>query len=219
MNSIRRLVIVNVLLLVVLVGGGFAGYYFYNQSTTYLSTDNAKIDGQSVSIASAAAGKLVDWNGEVGKHYAAGDRVGVVEVPNGPGGKPIDVDVTAPQDVTLVQQSAVKNAFVGAGMPLAYSFDLDHLWVTANVKETDINDVKVNQDVDVYMDAYPGTTLKGHVEKIGLATANTFSLLPTSNTTGNYTKVTQVLPVTIALDGYKGLDLAPGMNVTVRIHK
>jgi multidrug resistance efflux pump len=217
--NMRRLVIVNVLLLLVLVGGGFAGYYFYNQSTTYLSTDNAKIDGQSVSIAPPAGGKLLDWNGQIGKRYAAGDRVGVVEVPNGPGGKPIDVDVTAPSDVTIVQQSAVKNSFVAAGMPLAYSFDLDHLWVTANIKETDINDVKVNQDVDIYVDAFPGTTLKGKVEKVGLATANTFSLLPSSNNTGNYTKVTQVLPVTVSLDGYKGLDLAPGMNVTVRIHK
>ncbi|MBL0389190.1 HlyD family efflux transporter periplasmic adaptor subunit [Tumebacillus sp. ITR2] len=219
MNSMRRLVIVNVLLLVVLIGGGFAGYYFYNQSVTYLSTDNAKIDGQSVSIAPPTAGKLVDWNGEVGKSYAAGDRVGVVETMNAATGKPMDVDVVAPQNVTIVQQTAVKNSFVGAGLPLAYSFDMDHLWVTANIKETDINDVKTGQEVDIDVDAYPGTTLKGKVEKIGLATANTFSLLPSSNTTGNYTKVTQVLPVTVSLDGYKGLDLAPGMNVTVRIHK
>lgn len=218
MNSFRRLIIVNILILVVLIGGGFAGYYFYNQSVTYLSTDNAKIDGQAITIAATTGGKLTDWNGDVGKHYASGDRIGTIETA-GPNGKPMDVDITAPQNVTIVQQSAVKNSFVAAGTPLGYSFDLDHLWVTANVKETDINDVKVGQDVDVYVDAYPGNTLKGKVEKVGLATANTFSLLPSSNSTGNYTKVTQVLPVTVSLDGYKGLDLAPGMNVTVRIHK
>ncbi|MBL0387115.1 HlyD family efflux transporter periplasmic adaptor subunit [Tumebacillus sp. ITR2] len=212
-QSFRRIIILNIVLLIVLVGGGFAGYYFYNQSVNYLSTDNAKVDGQSVSIAPPVAGKLVEWNGELGKSYSAGEKIGAVETAQG------RVDITVPESVTIVTQSAVKNSFVAAGMPLAYAFNLDQLHVTANVKETDINDVKAGQEVDVYVDAYNGTTLKGKVSTVGLATANTFSLLPSSNTTGNYTKVTQVIPVTITLDGYKGLDLAPGMNTTVRIHK
>ncbi|KEO81174.1 hypothetical protein EL26_22215 [Tumebacillus flagellatus] len=207
------MIILNIVLLIVLIGGGFAGYYFYNQSVSYLSTDNAKIDGQSISIAPPASGKLVEWNGEIGKTYAAGQKIGTVETAQGA------VDITVPAAATLVAQSAVKNSFVAAGMPLGYAFDMNHLRVTANVKETDINDVKAGQDVDIYVDAFNGTTLKGKVTTIGLATANTFSLLPTSNATGNYTKVTQVIPVTIAIDEYKGLELAPGMNTTVRIHK
>jgi multidrug resistance efflux pump len=212
-TNFRRMILINVLIVVVLVAGGFAGYYFYNQSVTYLSTDNAKIDGQAVTIAPPVAGKLVEWNGEVGKSYSAGDKIGAVETAQG------KVDITVPDTVTLVTSNAVKNAFVGAGSPLAYAFNLEHLRVTANIKETDLDDVEAGQTVDVYVDAYEGTTLTGKVSTVGLTTANTFSLLPASNTTGNFTKVTQVIPVTVTLDGYKGLELAPGMNVTVRIHK
>ncbi|MCB6949711.1 HlyD family secretion protein, partial [Roseburia faecis] len=53
----------------------------------------------------------------------------------------------------------------------------------------------------------------------GKATASTFSLMPTDRSSGNYTKETQVIPVKVKLDSYGGLDLVPGMNVTVRIHK
>lgn len=235
MNNFRRILAVNILVLVLLVGGGLATWYFLNQQAKYLSTDNAKIDGQQVTIAATVAGKLVDWTGEIGKTYHAGDKVGSIQTapqapsaaaqgptasgarPAGPG--PVQIDVTVPITATIVQENAVKNSVVAPGTPLAHAYDLDHLWVTANIKETNINDVKVGQDVDVYIDAYPDSVLKGKVDKIGLATSGTFSLLPSSNATGNYTKVTQVIPVTVSLEGYKGLTLIPGMNVTVRIHK
>jgi multidrug resistance efflux pump len=95
---------------------------------------------------------------------------------------------------------------------------MNNLVVTANIDETKIQDVKVGDVVDVYVDAFPGTTLNGNVKSIGLATASTFSLLPTSNTNANFTKVTQVIPVTIKLNNIPG-GLVPGMNVSVRIHK
>lgn len=228
MNSFRRLLAINIIVLLVLVGGGFTGWYFLSQADKYLSTDNAKVDGQPITIAAVSSGQLTEWNGELGKSFNSGDKIGTIQTPAAPaagaavpaaatGGK--GVDITLPSNATIVQQNAVKNSFVAAGTPLAHAYDLDHLWVTANIKETDINDIKVGQQADVYVDAFNGTTLTGKVDKIGLATANTFSLLPSSNASGNYTKVTQVIPVTIHLDGYKGLSLMPGMNVTVRIHK
>jgi len=57
------------------------------------------------------------------------------------------------------------------------------------------------------------------LQSIGLATAGTFSLLPSDNASGNYTKEVQVIPVKVSIENYGGLDLVPGMNVTVRIHK
>lgn len=227
MNS-ARLLVINILIFLLLIGGGAAAWYFLNQSQNYLSTDNAKVVGQQITIAATTAGQLTDWTGEVGKTYQAGDRIGTIQagggtsavaaVPSAPSGSP-RVDLTLPTSATVVQQNAVKNSFVAPGTPLAYAYDLDHLWVTANIGETNINDVKTGQTVDVYVDAYPGTTLTGKVDSIGLATSGTFSMLPTSNATGNYTKVEQVIPVKISLDGYRGLRLMPGMNATVRIHK
>jgi multidrug resistance efflux pump len=209
----RRLITLNIIVLILLVAGGFAAYYYVNEATNYIKTDNAHVDGQQIVIASPVSGKLTNWSADIGKNFRKDDKVG--EVSDGEH----TISVTAPQNVTIVQQSAVANSFVAAGTALARGYDLDDLWVTANINETDIEDVKVGQDVDIYVDAYPDRKFTGTVQKLGYATANTFSLLPSSNNTGNYTKVTQVVPVTISIDNYSGAGLVPGMNVTVRIHK
>ncbi|MDM5156741.1 HlyD family efflux transporter periplasmic adaptor subunit [Bacillus sp. DX1.1] len=217
MNQFRRMVIINIITLIVLVGGGIAGYYYYNQAENYLKTDNAKIDGKVISIASPVAGKLTDWKAEVGKNYNENDKLGSVSVASQNGEQ--TMDVTIPHDATVVQSNATINSYIAAGSPLAYAYDMNDLWVTANIEETDVDDVQKGQEVDVYVDAYPDTTLTGKVEQVGLTTANTFSMLPSSNATANYTKVTQVVPVKVSLDHSKSVNVVPGMNVTVRIHK
>jgi multidrug resistance efflux pump len=216
--STKRLLLLNIIILLVLVGGGFGGYAYYNSTVNYLSTDNAQIAGQQVTIAATASGKLTDWNGKVGSTLSKDSTVGTI-VTTDATGKPVNIDVTVPTNGTIVQNNAVQNSFVAAGTPLAVAYDLNNLWVTANIDETKINEVAVGQDVDIYVDAFPNNTLKGKVQQIGLATSGTFSLLPSSNTTGNYTKVTQVVPVKVSIDDNKGIAIVPGMNVTVRIHK
>lgn len=188
----------------------------------YLSTDNASIAGQQVSIVAPATGKLTDWDVKVGSSFAKDQQLGsIASAGAGAGAQaaPTNVPITMPTKATVVQNNVVKDSFVAAGTPLATAYDMSNLWVTANIDETKINDVATNQDVDIYVDAFPNTPLKGKVDTIGLATASTFSLLPSSNTSGNFTKVTQVVPVKITIDDTKGLNLVPGMNVTVRIHK
>ncbi|MGE6259490.1 efflux RND transporter periplasmic adaptor subunit [Heyndrickxia sporothermodurans] len=214
MNA-KRMILINVILLIILVGGGFTGYYFYNRSVTYLTTDNAQVAGQQVNIASPASGKLVDWNAKTGDTFRKNETIATVQTIGDKG--PVEMDIKAPANGTIVQSNAVKNTIVAAGSPLAITYDLTNLWVTANIEETHIDEIQVGQDVDVYVDAYPNTTLKGKVQEIGLATAGTFSLLPSNNASGNYTKETQVIPVKISIDSTR--DLVPGMNVTVRIHK
>ena len=219
MNT-RRLLLLNIVILIILVGGGFAAYSYYNNKVNYLSTDNAQIAGQQVTIYATANGKLTDWTGKIGSHFSKGDQIGtILSAGETPTSSPVEMPITLPSDGTVVQSNAVKDNFVAAGTPLAQVFDLDHLWITANIQETDIDTIEVNQDVDIYVDAFPNTSLKGKVEQIGLATAGTFSLLPSSNTSGNYTKVTQNIPVMISIEDNKGLNIVPGMNVTVRIHK
>ena len=220
MKSFQRMLLVNIIVLIILVGGGFLAYYYYNQSVNYIKTDNAAIDGQMITIASPADGKLTDWNGEVGQTFDAGETVGTVVGAPAAGSKtPATTNITFPQKATIVKQSAVKDSFVAAGTPLAQAYNMDQLWVTANVDETDIDDVEEGQKVDIYVDAFPNMTLEGKVDKIGLTTASTFSMLPSSNSSGNYTKVTQVVPIKITINDYKGLELKPGLNVTVKIHK
>jgi multidrug resistance efflux pump len=216
--STKRLLLLNIIILLILVGGGFGGYAYYNKTVNYLSTDNAQISGQQVTVAATATGKLTDWKGKAGTNFSKGSAVGTIMTTDATGA-PVKMDVTVPTDGTVVQSNAVQDSFVAAGTPLATVYDLNHLWVTANIEETKIDEVAVGQDVDIYVDAFPNTTLKGKVEQIGLATTGTFSLLPSSNTSGNYTKVTQVVPVKVSIDDNKGVAIVPGMNVTVRIHK
>ncbi|TCP19749.1 HlyD family secretion protein [Scopulibacillus darangshiensis] len=217
MSNFGRLLLVNVIVIIVLIGGGALAYYYYDQSTNFVETDNAKIDGQAISVASPAAGKLVDWDAKVGNTYDNGETVGTVAT-QGKDGKSTKMAIKMPKDATIVQNKGVKDTFVGAGTPIATAYDLNHLFVTANIQETNIDDISKGEKVDVYVDAYPDMTFSGRVEQVGLATQSTFSLMPSQNNSGNYTKVTQVIPVRVSLDNYKGVKLMPGMNVTVKVH-
>lgn len=207
-----RAVLVNVLVILLILAGAGAGIYYYNQNANYVKTDNAQVAGQPINIYAPAAGKLLRWDAKVGQAYTAGSRLGSLQAPTGL------TDITLPVSGTIVQQSAVQNGLVAAGTQLGRAYDFDNLWITANIDETRINDIKAGQSVDVYIDAFPDTVLTGKIDSIGLATAGSFSLLPTSNSNANYTKVAQVIPVVITVEGYKGLGIIPGMNASVRIH-
>jgi multidrug resistance efflux pump len=104
---------------------------------------------------------------------------------------------------------------VSPGQPVLSVVDLGKLWVTANVDEAEIKRISVGQPADVHVDAL-GKTLNGTVMAITPASAATFSLLPQNNTSGNYTKVTQRVPVKIAVD-YAGSILFPGTSAEVTI--
>jgi multidrug resistance efflux pump len=127
--------------------------------------------------------------------------------------------VRAPADGVVAVNNGVNGAFVAAGTQLAIAYNPSDVFVTARVDETDINDVRIGQAVDISVDAFPNTTLTGHVVEIKTGAAGVFSLFGQSNTTGNFQKVTQVIPVKISIDDRQNLALVPGMNVTAKIHK
>jgi membrane fusion protein, multidrug efflux system len=76
----------------------------------------------------------------------------------------------------------------------------DHVWITANFKETQVRSLLIGQPVDIHVDAYPRRTFRGRVSGFSPGTGLSESLLPPENATGNYVKVTQRLPVRIELD-------------------
>src|SRR5690606_4151307 len=106
--------------------------------------------------------------------------------------------------------------YVSAGQRIALVHDPERLWVEANVKETQIRRLKPGQPVEVTVDAYPGRTFIGRVERIGSSTTSNFALLPTPNPSGNFTKITQRVPVRIAIEQTDAV-LSPGMMVEVNI--
>lgn len=90
-------------------------------------------------------------------------------------------------------------------------------WVEANFKETDLDHMRVGQPAELWFDAYPELRLKGHVASIGAGTGSEFSLLPAQNANGNWVKVTQRVPVRIAIDEKPGRPLIAGLSTHVRI--
>ncbi len=196
--------------------GVIAAIWLYNNGRLYLSTEDAYVDGRQIVIGAPASGKVVDWSGRVGSTFSAGSTVGSIQTQMGNAAS--DVSIPVPTNATIVDRSAVNNEFVAAGTPLAYAYNMNDLWVTANINETQLHSLKLGDVVDVSVDGYPGMQLEGQVARIGLATANTFSLLPSSSSNANFTKVNQVIPVKINIQGYQGLGLIPGLSVTVRIH-
>lgn len=93
----------------------------------------------------------------------------------------------------------------------------DVSWVEANFKETDLEKMHIGQPATVEVDTYSGMNLHGRVDSIGAGTGSEFSLLPAQNATGNWVKVTQRVPVRIAIDDKPDRPLIAGFSVYVRI--
>jgi multidrug resistance efflux pump len=127
--------------------------------------------------------------------------------------------IRAPADGTVAQEKAYEGQWVAAGQNLATAYDGSGVYITARVDETDVNDTHVGAPVDIDVDAYSGITVTGVVVEIQNSSAGVFSLFPESNSSGNFQKITQVIPVKIVFTNTGGLPLAPGMNVTVHILK
>ena len=106
--------------------------------------------------------------------------------------------------------------YVQAGQWLMMMHDPGDVWVEANVKETAVGRVHVGQPASLTVDAYPDVVLSGRVLRVGNAATNQFALLPSPNPSGNFTKITQRVPVRIAIDKPEH-PLQPGLMVEVSI--
>lgn len=104
------------------------------------------------------------------------------------------------------------------GVPVLTLVAADTSFVEANFKETDLADMAVGQPADVRLDAYPGLVLRGRVASIGAGTGSEFSVLPAQNATGNWVKVTQRVPVRIAIQGKSPRELIAGLSAHVTVH-
>jgi membrane fusion protein, multidrug efflux system len=127
--------------------------------------------------------------------------------------------VTAPIAGIVSRKNVEQGQFVEAGQTLLSVADEADVWVVANFKETQLTKMRPGQDVEFEVDTYPGVTFRGKVESISGATGARFALLPPDNSTGNFVKVTQRIPVKIVLDQAPdaGHPLRPGMSVDAAV--
>jgi len=127
--------------------------------------------------------------------------------------------ITAPHDGVVTKKSVEVGQLVQPGQALLAVVPLRDVWVVANFKETQLEELEPGDPATIRADAYRGHTFRGHVESLSPATGARFSLLPPDNATGNFVKVVQRVPVKIALDEPPdpARPLRPGMSVRVSI--
>ncbi len=207
-----------------------AGYYWY-QGSRYVSTDDARVAADVVSVSPEIAGKLIEWRVKEGDRVAKDAVLGRQDLGaalTSGAMSPLTLGsvagvvaekavVKAPIAGQVILSSAVVGEFAAPGMSLAMIADTDNLSIDANIKEVDIERVKAGQAAEVSVDAFRGRVFHGRVLTVGRATTSTFSLLPAQNTGGNYTKVVQVIPIKVSLLDQGDARLMVGMSASIRI--
>ena len=230
MNNLKKLLIIlGVFILLGSVSG--LAYYIY-ESVYYFSTENAQITSDMVTLTPEMTGKIKSWDVKEGDFVKAGQVIGRQDVsslvntsamnPQTMGNSADSVvakaEIKSPIDGKVIQSNAVKGEVISPGMEVATVADTSHFYIKANIEETSILKVNTGQKVDITIDAYPGQDFQGYVESIGQATNSAFDTMPSLNTSGTYSKVTQLVEVHISLLNSEKLSLMPGMNAAVKIH-
>lgn len=130
--------------------------------------------------------------------------------------------IVAPSNGFIARKSVEVGQLAAPGVPLLGFVSSEERWVTANFKETEIEDVHIGAPVKISVDALSGRHFDGKVEAISAATGATFTLLPPDNATGNFTKVVQRIPVKIIFTGVGEDDmelLRAGLSAVVKVSK
>lgn len=209
-SRVRRIVLPIVGLLA--VAAAAIGFNIWWQDSHYVSTDNAQVSGQPVNVGAMSAGRVSSIRTVVGANVRQGDILAQVELPtavrqfqNGSpdlqflGNADQFVDVTSPINGVVIAVPGSVGSTVTQGATLVTLVDPAKLWVTANVDESKVSRLKIGQPAEVHVDAL-NQDIQGALTELTPATASTFSLLPQSNTSTNFTKVGQVVPIRIGLD-------------------
>ncbi|HTP85162.1 MAG TPA: HlyD family secretion protein [Alphaproteobacteria bacterium] len=126
--------------------------------------------------------------------------------------------VVAPAAGVVANVTLRPGDYIGTGTPVFSLAEIGHTWIEANFKETELTHVVAGQEATVTVDTYPGITWKARVDSLSPASGNEFSLLPAQNSSGNWVKVVQRIPVRLALEPQPGApQLRAGMSVMAEI--
>jgi multidrug resistance efflux pump len=209
------------------------GTRYHLTDRRWVIVDNAQVDGEQIAINAPADGVLKDWRVDLGTPVAPNQLVGFVEV-SGNGVK-VRRPIRSGGRGTVAHTDASVGEYVTTGTQLAVAYGDDGLHVTARVPEGEVGEVRAGAPVDILVDAAPDRPITGSVASVGSAAAGVDELRnePGGDPTDldqpvypgpdtdpqNPQKVEQYVPVRIELDPARALEVRPGMNVTVHIHR
>jgi membrane fusion protein (multidrug efflux system) len=127
--------------------------------------------------------------------------------------------IRAPYSGRLGRKNILEGQQIQPGQPLVSIINESEKWITANYKETQVADMYVGQPVEIRVDAVNNKVFKGRIAAIAGSTGSRFSLLPPDNSTGNFVKIIQRVPVKIEFTDRESGNVISGMNVTVAVKK
>ena len=126
--------------------------------------------------------------------------------------------IYSPISGVIAKKWVLEGDVIQPGQPVYTIFDSKNIWITAEFEETRVGLIVPGDKVMIFVDTYPDKKFTGKVYQIGSKTASEFSLIPPNNASGNFTKVTQRVPVKILFDKVAdNISLLPGMSVEVRV--
>jgi membrane fusion protein (multidrug efflux system) len=130
--------------------------------------------------------------------------------------------ITAPMNGVVAKRWVLTGDVVQPAQPIFTIYDVNNIWVTANLEETKLGHVHLGDPVKINVDTYPDINFSGKVFEIGNYTASEFSLIPPDNASGNFTKVTQRVPIKVSIDDPANSKdqkpiLRPGMSVEISV--
>lgn len=227
----KKKVLAAILILFILGGGGIAAYYWY-EGSYYVATDDARIAANTVNVTPQIPGRITSWDVAEGDKVQTGATLGWQDTNavasssgistsalNQTGSLTVSkAEIVSPISGQVIKSSVQTGQLVSPGQTLAVVADTKDLYVSANIEETKIDKLHVGQTVEITIDALSGRQFIGKVDEIGKATLSTFSVIPVQSSNGNFTKITQVIPVKIRFPIDPKLALSPGMSVEVKIH-
>lgn len=218
-------------LFILIAGGAWGGWVWYD-SATYFTTEDAQVTADTVSVVPEVTAKIKTWDVREGDMVQGGQILGRQELGMLVSSLALNAEALENTADSLVAKAAIKTPISGKVVQttvmigqvaspatvLATIADTEHMYIKANVEETNIFKIQPGQGVDIRIDAYPGVKFTGQVERVGQATHQAFNTFPSLNTSGEFSKVTQLIPVRISLLDVGDRPLMMGMNTTVKIH-
>ncbi|WP_322904179.1 HlyD family secretion protein [Paenibacillus sp. SGZ-1009] len=214
----KRKIILSILVVLLVVSGGTIGYYYWYQGTHYVSSDDARITADQYKVMPQITAEIDHIDVEEGDVLKRNEPLAEQNV-SGLDASVISKSVLrAPIDGTVIKVYSKQHEIASPSAAVAIMADMNNLYVSTNIEETDINRIKPGELVDVTLDADGNHVIQGKVRKVGQASNSVFAMIAATNTSGNFNKVTQRIPVEIALSVPQGMTLIPGTNVEVKIH-
>ena len=197
-----------------LMGSGFTTRARLEQSEHTLEQARAQL-GNAQAAAAEARAKLTSGAAVPGEN----PQVAAARVQRAQAALNLSrTEVRAPVDGTVSQTGRLQvGQMMVTGLPAVTIVMNGRSWVEANFKEGDLNRMRVGQPAELGFDAYKGLKLRGHVQSIGAGTGSEFSVLPAQNATGNWVKVTQRVPVRIAIDEASPRQLIAGLSADATV--